>query len=227
MLAYAAHRPVVAERRSAPHALLAVVAAHIAVVALAMSFRMDLPQKIRDTPLVVDLLREPDPPPPTVDDNRPRMPAQARQSTMNPPQPLVPLPAPTPDFAVPLPKEPSFGAVIDPDIQPLPTRVVPTPVPATSPVRTATRLLTPAPELRPPYPESKLASGEEAVLRLKLTIDARGRVLAVEPVGRADQAFLEAARRHLLARWRYQPATEDGNPIGSTTINSLRFQLEG
>ena len=37
------------------------------------------------------------------------------------------------------------------------------------------------------------------MLRLRLTIDARGRVVAVEPVGRADRAFLAAARRHLLA----------------------------
>lgn len=225
MLAYAANRPVVAERRSAPHALLGIVAAHVAVVAVVMSIRMDLPQRIKDTPLVVDLLREDDPPPPTVPDSNPQTPAQPRPSAFDPPQPLVPTPAPTPDMAIAPMPAPTFDRVIGPSIQPLPPRAEPTPVPA--PVRTNARLLTGASDLRPPYPETKLASGEEAVLRLKLTIDARGRVVAVEPVGRADRAFLEAARRHLLARWRYQPATEDGNPIGSTTIISLRFQLEG
>ena len=53
------------------------------------------------------------------------------------------------------------------------------------------------------------------MLRLKLTIDPRGRVIAVDPVGKADPAFLAAARRHLIAHWRYKPATEDGRAIAS------------
>ena len=56
----------------------------------------------------------------------------------------------------------------------------------------------------------KRRAEEEATLRLRLTIDARGRVIAVEPVGPADPSFLEAARRHILRAWRYKPATEDG-----------------
>jgi hypothetical protein len=73
MLAYAANRPVVAERGSSPHALLGVIAAHVAVIAVVMSIRMDLPQKIKDTPLVVDLMREDDPPPTVPDDRRNRL----------------------------------------------------------------------------------------------------------------------------------------------------------
>jgi len=68
---------------------------------------------------------------------------------------------------------------------------------------------------------------EEAVLKLSLTIDERGRVVSVEPVGRADPAFLAAARRHLLAHWRYKPASEDGRAVSSTTVITLRFQLDG
>ena len=48
---------------------------------------------------------------------------------------------------------------------------------------------------------------------------------SVEPVGSADPAFLEAARRHILARWRYRPATEDGRAVASSTVVSLRFEL--
>ena len=66
----------------------------------------------------------------------------------------------------------------------------------------------------------------EAVLRLRLTIDDRGRVTAVEPVGRADPVFLAAARRHLLAHWRYKPASENGRPAASSTVITLRFQLD-
>jgi hypothetical protein len=72
--------------------------------------------------------------------------------------------------------------------------------------------------------------GEKA-LRLKhgqlaLAVE-RGRVVAVEPVGPADPAFLNSARRHLLSRWRYRPASEDGRAVASTTIITLKFRLEG
>jgi len=39
--------------------------------------------------------------------------------------------------------------------------------------------------------------------------------------------FLEAARRHLIAHWRYRPASEDGRAIASTAVITLRFQLDG
>ena len=57
------------------------------------------------------------------------------------------------------------------------------------------------PRRRRPPALSRVASAsssEEASLRLALTIDARGRVTAVEPVGAADPTFLAAARRHIL-----------------------------
>lgn len=96
---------------------------------------------------------------------------------------------------------------------------------APAPVRTGPHFLTPEADIKPPYPQSKLRNEEEAVLRLKLTIDSRGRVTAVEPVGRADPVFLAAARRHIAARWRYRPATEDGRAIASSTVITLRFEL--
>jgi protein TonB len=80
--------------------------------------------------------------------------------------------------------------------------------------------------MRPPYPPSKIRSEEEALLTLRLSIDPRGRVVAVEPLGRTDPAFLAAARRHLIAHWRYSPATEDGRAIASSTVITLRFQLD-
>jgi protein TonB len=105
---------------------------------------------------------------------------------------------------------------------------MPDPVPFKPPagVSSGAQLATPPSELRPPYPAIKLASEEEAVLKLRLTIDAGGRVVAVEPVGRADPVFLQAARRHLLAHWRYKPALEIGRAVTSTTVITLRFQLD-
>jgi protein TonB len=81
--------------------------------------------------------------------------------------------------------------------------------------------------LKPPYPQSKLLTGEEAELTLRLGIDSSGRVVSVEPVGRADRVFLEAARRHLMGHWRYKPATEGGRAVATSTVITLRFQLDG
>ena len=70
-----------------------------------------------------------------------------------------------------------------------------------------------------------LQSGSEASLRLRLGIDERGRVVSVEPVGRADPTFLAAARRHILRVWRYQPAMEGAKAVPSTTTITLKFEL--
>jgi len=53
------------------------------------------------------------------------------------------------------------------------------------------------------------------------------RVVAVDPVGRTDPLFLEAARRHLIAHWRYKPALADGQAVASSMVITLRFQLDG
>ena len=90
----------------------------------------------------------------------------------------------------------------------------------------AARLATAEGALKPPYPLDKIRTEEEATLRLRLTIDPRGRVIVVDPVGKADPSFLEAARRHILKAWRYKPATEDGVAVQSTTVISLSFRLE-
>lgn len=223
MLAYAANRPVVAGRSSSPNAMLVVIGAHVALIAVVMSAKMDLPDKIRNTPIVIDFIHEDDPPPP----NTLRQPDRQvpREPTLAPPDRVVP----TPTSADPIvgdatPALPSFDDIIRPRVEPQP-RVWPTPRPA--PVKAGPQLLTPASELKPPYPQSKLLSEEEAVLRLRLAIDNRGRVVAVEPLGRADPIFLAAARRHLIAHWRYRPASEDGRAITSETVITLRFQLDG
>ena len=218
MLAYAANRRTVAQRRSAPNAMLVIIALHVAAIAGLVSAKMDLPDKIRHSPLVVDLIPAPKPLREPVESKRP----EPRESVITRPAPPTPLPTPGPVLDS-RPTLPSFDDLVGPTLDPTP-RVNPTPMPA--PVTMGPRLVTRASDLRPPYPRSKLASGEEAVLRLSLTIDERGRVVAVEPVGHADGIFLDAARRHLLAHWSYKPATEDGRAVRSTIAVTLRFQLQ-
>ena len=218
MLAYAAHRRTVAGRRSAPHALLVIIVAHIALIAAVMSAKMDLPQKIIDV-TKVELIRMPPPPPPEAQPEAP----PSSPSTVDRVQVIVPVPQPKTDQLdpTPVPFVPNLP-LIQPGFVPGSTQGIA----AKAPVRVAARFATPAAAVRPPYPAFKLDSGQEATLRLKLSIDERGRVTAVEPLGNADPAFLAAARRHLLAHWRYKPATEDGRAIASSTTITLRFELD-
>jgi protein TonB len=201
--------------------MLAIIAAHVAVIAVVMSAKMELPPRISDKPIVVDTI--PDPAPPPSSDANP-VPHAPRDSSLVQPRPEVPTLPMSGPIADASPQLPDFDRLIGSNTLPQP-HVDPLPSPA--PVRIGAQLATPSSELRPPYPRSKLVSEEQAVLRLKLTIDERGRVVAVEPIGPADVAFLEAARRHLLAHWRYRPATEDGRPVRSSAVITLRFELDG
>lgn len=220
MPAYATPSPAIG-RRVSPTALVLIIGGHAAAIALLMSAKMDLPAKFRDVATIVEAIPIPQDPPPDPEP-RPQPEAQPRDSVIDRTPVIIPLP-------------PLDGPVVDPTPIPIPDRgpiIGPSPEPGPSPqvvppVRKGPRLTTSGDALRPPYPPSKLRDEEEAALRLKLSIDARGRVTAVEAVGRADPVFLEAARRHLIARWRYQPATEDGRAIASTTTITLRFELEG
>lgn len=216
MLAYSANRPVAGSRSQSPNSMLAIVALHVAAVAVLMSARMELPTFSPEPPLVIETIKPQPIPEPDVATPRPPAPFPDRTFTA-----LDPL--------VPLPSDPVTPPVPDPVPQPFPGLpgagsgggTVAQPIAATPAV-----LLTGAAELKPPYPPSKLAGGEEATLKLRLTIDAAGRVTAVEPIGRADRTFLTAARRHILAHWRYRPATSDGRGVETSLVINLRFQLD-
>ena len=220
MLAYAANAPRFAERGRSPKALMLIVGAHAVALAALMTARMDIIPRDKDGIDVtfIDPIKpppEPTPPPPP----SPSTPSPRPPSVIDTVPPVVPI-NPIGPITVDLPIDP--GPVIP--IAGGGTVVVNNPV--HEPVRVAARFNTPDWLLKPPYPPSMQAREIEATLKLRLQIDDRGRVVAVDPVGRADSAFLEAARKHLIAKWRYRPATEDGRPIASSTVITLRFELE-
>ena len=222
MLAYAANRPVVGKREASPNALLLVVSVHVALLAVIMSAKMEMPPGILKNPPLINIPIPPAPPPPNF---RPAQhkPQPSQHLIDHPVQPdPIPLPQPQPRIdnggtaAGPI-----SGGGTGTDLFPQPPK--PTPLP----VHHDPILLTQSSDLKPPYPASKLASEEEATLHLRLTIDDQGRVTAVDPVGTADRAFLDSARRYILAHWRYRPASDDGRSIGSTIVVTLQFQLDG
>jgi len=222
MLAYAANRPVVGKVQSSPNAMLVVISVHVAVIAAVMSAKMDLPQRIlRTRPIIVDLIKEP-PPPPPIRTAQPRSHTDPTIHAIDRTQPEIPLP-PTTNQTV------DSGPTVDPGTLTGGGAVVVPEIPRTvvTPVHHGPELLTPQSQLKPPYPASKLLSEEEATLTLRLSIDESGRVVAVNPIGGADSAFLDAARRHLMAHWRYRAATDDGRAVSSSVTVTLRFMLDG
>lgn len=222
MLAYAANRPLAGKRQPSPNALLAVISVHVALLAVVMSARMDLPSRVHEPPTTIQLLPRPAPPPADQVKTRTRV----QQTPVRAPIDKGPPPVSTPTItgAQPEPAMPlDFGKLLGTNEGTL-GPAEPGRVPAT--IRHEARLLTPSSELKPPYPASKLASEEEGVLTLRLSIDERGRVVAVDPVGAADRAFLDSARRYLIAHWRYQPATQGDRPVPSTVTIMLHFRLD-
>lgn len=216
--------PGFADQRRHPRALVMIVGIHAVAVAAVMTAKMDLPVVPHGGPIQIDWIDPPKPPPPPDPTPQPPEPGTPTRSTVDHVQPVIKT-QPTSDLPIfdPSPvKDPGPIAGTNPNPGPIFN-----PTPITEPVRLAARFATPDWLVKPPYPADKQRLEEEATLKLRLSIDERGRVVAVEPIGQVDRSFLDAARKHLIAKWRYKPATEDGQPIASSTVITLRFQLEG
>lgn len=220
MLAYTADSSRIAGRSNSPKALALIVAGHAALIATVMAAKMEvLPVSPFNPTNLIDVPTAP-PPPPT-----PKVEPKAKRPATQPAfidraDTVIDMDANLSSSFAQGPTIEDIANVIGTDIS------IPIDTPKLAPVRVAARFNTPASALKPPYPNDKLRLQEEATLKLRLVIDARGRVTAVDPVGAADPSFLEAARRHIIRAWRYKPATEDGIAVGSSTVIALSFRLE-
>ena len=93
MLAYAAHRPSAGKRQSSPNALLVVISAHVALLAIVMSAKMDLPSRIHDPVTTIQLLPRTDPPPPANPARiRPRTELPPARTSIANPKPVIATP---------------------------------------------------------------------------------------------------------------------------------------
>lgn len=212
MLGYA---PRPDQKRLRPATLMLIIAGHALALALVMTAKSGEKFENPFTNTTITFIPEPTPPPPPPQPQTDPRPGNSHFTAVDPIIPPLPSPGPSVDPS-PLPQP---GPIIG-------TGTAPNPIPLDPPlVRTGPRFATNEAAIRPPYPDSKRETGDEASLRLRLSIDARGRVVAVDPVGRADPIFLETARRHILRAWRYQPAMEGTKAVPSTTTITLKFEL--
>jgi protein TonB len=78
----------------------------------------------------------------------------------------------------------------------------------------------------PDYPPAMRREGLEGAVTVRVTIDERGRVIAVEQVSASNPIFFEETRRQALRSWRFVPAKRDGVAIQSEQTMTVRFRLE-
>lgn len=206
-----------ARRNASPATLALIVGGHAALILAVMNSRIDVQTRPRDPPIIVDTIKPPQDPLPMPPEPRQPDTIVPREVPIDRVPPLIPVPDLRPsDPYVPLPSPiPNPGPLL-----------IPVPDVPKAAVRVGPKAATPQYALRPPYPEAKRRLGDEAVLRLRLTIDERGRVSSVDPLGVADPMFLASARSHLIRHWRYRPATEGGRAVASSIIITLRFKLD-
>lgn len=79
----------------------------------------------------------------------------------------------------------------------------------------------------PPYPRDSVQRREEGTVLVKLTINADGRVNEVLVVQSSGSARLDKTTTSWIkSRWRYLPATLNGQPTVSTTTLKVVFVLK-
>ncbi|MCM8558122.1 energy transducer TonB [Sphingomicrobium sediminis] len=220
MLAYA---PRQSGLRFSPQTLALIVGGHAALLAGMMLVKPDLiitPERKPTTVVMIDDT----PPPPPIEQKKVEAEVQTQPPVLDYTVPEAVVPTPDRIFTAP---EFTFDDPII--VDPLPRieePIIADPGPPTVPLTMKdARLLTPSSQLRPPYPRIMERRGVEAALRLRLSIDASGRVTGVEAVGNVESAFFEAAEDHIKKVWRYAPATRGDQAIASTKTVTLKFEL--
>lgn len=79
--------------------------------------------------------------------------------------------------------------------------------------------------LQPAYPPGMIREDREGVVTVRVLIGIDGRVKAIEALKADAPAFLEATRKQALSKWRFLPATRDGEPVESWREMTVRFEL--
>lgn len=77
------------------------------------------------------------------------------------------------------------------------------------------------------YPDASRRAEEQGVTRVSYTIDATGKVSACNVTQSSGSARLdEATCKIIMRRFRFNPATRDGQPVESTKTQPVRWQLK-
>jgi protein TonB len=215
-------RPGYASHRS-PTALAAAIALNGGVIALLAAIPAAQILIHRDPPLRTTSIELAPPPPPVREQIKPRPQTNPAQKAADPirtlPDPFVP------ETIVPTGGDPiaagDFGKslpVVESGLEQTPPHV-PVFVSAKPDPRYADAF-------HPDYPPALRREGLEGSVTVRIMIDERGRVVAVELVRATNPAFFTETKRQALAEWRFRPAMRDGAAVRTEQAMTVHFRLE-
>jgi protein TonB len=85
-----------------------------------------------------------------------------------------------------------------------------------------------SPLYRPPeprYPDGARQRNETGTVRVRVLLDAAGRVTQVELVSSSGSAELDRLAQSYFAQWRWQPAMHNGQPVAGNVVTGITFRL--
>jgi TonB family protein len=77
----------------------------------------------------------------------------------------------------------------------------------------------------PEYPAESRRRGEQGRVTLLVQVGPDGRVVSLSLLGSSGFAALDREAERAVRRWRFEPATQDGNPVFSTLPVAINFRL--
>jgi periplasmic protein TonB len=130
----------------------------------------------------------------------------------------VPVP-PLPPYVEPVIDKPAL--VLPPYVEPV-APIKPVHVPLLKGSRIDPRY---ASKLQPDYPPSLARGGIEGSVTVRVRVGADGRVSEIQILRSDDEEFSRVTRETALKKWRFLPATSDGEPVESWREMNVRFLI--
>jgi protein TonB len=136
------------------------------------------------------------------------------------------LPPPPPAMVRPPPQAVAPPPQIVIQAAPPPPVVVPKAAPPPPPPPTELKQIART-HTKPPYPALSQRMGEQGTTRLKVSIDTTGKVTEVSVVkGSGSQRLDDAAAQWVKDNYRWEPPTQAGKPVATTTELDIVWDLK-
>lgn len=215
--------------------MLFVVAIHIGLLYLAMSYKL-IPQPQEAVTLMVNLINPPkkeEPPPPP----EPPKPIPLKEVKLVKEKPVIqpkpapvlvaqaPVVAPSEPVAPPAPPEPIKE-------EPIPQPAPPAPEPVkeskpAAPVQMSELSVGCSNRPEPNYPAASRRMGEQGSVKLRVELDEEGHISSVKVVESSGHPRLDNAGVNTIKSWKCEAATRDGRPARAVATQVFDFKLEG
>ncbi len=214
--------------------LVLVVAIHVALLYVAMSYKL-IPPPQEALTLMVNLIKPPPPPkeePPPPEPPKPTPPKEVKLIKKQKP---IELPKPRASAG----GRSTSGCSSEPVVRhrrhlsqfkktppPEPVVEAPPPKPA-APVQITGDMLQCSQKSEPNYPPASRRMGEQGSVKLRLELDETGHITSAKVIESSGHTRLDNAGLATVKNWRCQAATRDGQPVRAVALQTFDFILEG